>query len=105
MSFWSSIHDWFSSLLDQVKNWLTPAAEYLVQNGGLVLLNAAAQAVAAVAADPGVLSDTQKRDKAGQLILASMQAQGIQVAISAVNLAIEAALADYKKKQALPPSA
>ncbi len=100
MSFWASVESFFKSALSSMEAWLKPAAAYLVANGGPILVAAAEQAVAAIAADPSVVSNSDKRDAAGKLILAQMQAQGIPVAVSAINLAIEAALAAAKAKAA-----
>lgn len=98
MSFWSSVGDWFKSTLSQILDFLKPAAAQLAANGGMILLEAATAAVAAVAADPRVLSDSDKRDAAGKLILADMQRKGIAASVSAINLAIETALASLKAK-------
>lgn len=98
MSFWASVGNWFKSALSAMESWLKPAAAYLVANGGPVLVAAAEAAVAAVAADPSILSSSDKRDAAGKMILAEMAKQGVPVAVSAVNLAIEAALAAAKAK-------
>lgn len=98
MGFWSKVTSFFSSVLSNMEVWLKPAAAYLVANGGPILVAAAEQAVAAVAADPKVMSDTEKRNAAGAAILAQMKSQGVPVAVSAINLAIEAALAAAKAK-------
>jgi hypothetical protein len=96
MSFFSAIGNWFKSALSQILDFLKPAAAQLAANGGMILLEAASAAVAAVAADPSVLTDSDKRDAAGKLILADMQRKGIQASVSAINLAIETALASFK---------
>lgn len=97
-SFWSEVGSFFKSALSNILDFLKPAAQQLAANGGMILLEAATQAVAAVAADPSVVSNGAKRDAAGKLILADMQAKGIAAGEAAINLAIESALASLKAK-------
>ncbi len=101
MSFWSKLESLFLTVVGKIEVWLKPAAQYLAANGGPVLVAAAEAAVAAVAADPSMLSKSgsEKRDAAGKQITAQLTAQGIPVVVAAINLAIEAALAGTKEVQ------
>lgn len=100
MSFWQMLKDWFLGLVDQVSTWLMPAAKSIAINGGMALVAAAEKAVAAVAADPSILKDEDKRNAALDLIVDDLKAQGIAIALNAINIAIEAAVAAMKARQA-----
>ena len=100
MGFWSDLKDWFLGLLDQIQAWLAPAAKAIAINGGMALVAAAEKAVAAVAADPTILSDSDKRSAALDMILEDLKTQGIAIGLNAINIAIEAAVAAMKARQA-----
>lgn len=83
---------WFGAFA----TFLKPAFTALARGGGLLLITAARDAVAAVAADPSLVDDKQKREAAFQAIAVALERQGIQVLAYAINLAIEAAVAELK---------
>lgn len=101
--FFSGVWDSISHLFDEAETALLAffkaGIDAVAANGGTILASAAEQAVAAVAADPAILGDEAKRNAAASQILNQLAAQGIQVGTSALNLAIEAAVATFKSTQ------
>lgn len=85
--------------------FLEPAVDQLIKNGGEILTKTAVSVVIQIASDPTLLTNADKRSKAVQLVADSLKAQGITAAESAVNLAVEAAVAEIKSTaQAAAPS-
>jgi hypothetical protein len=76
--------------------FLEPAVDQLIKNGGEILTNTALSVVTQIASDPSVLTNADKRNKAVQLVADTLKAQGIAAAESAVNLAVEGAVAELK---------
>jgi predicted RNA methylase len=97
-TFFSRVVSWFES----VSSFLQPAAAALAAGGGLVLIAAAKRAVAAVEADPSLLTaaGSEKRGVALRMIAADLYAAGVPVVMNAVNIAIEAAVAGLAKNAA-----
>lgn len=75
---------------------LQPFLENIAKNGGQLLMDVAYDAVKAVQNDPSILSNSQKRDAALDIILNRMKNEGVAVATSAANGALEAMLAKLK---------
>jgi hypothetical protein len=73
----------------------TAAAHYVEQNGGQILRDAATAAVIAAETTPG--GGMAKLAAAVTDVIAVLTTQGIPVIKSAINLAIEMALADAKQ--------
>ena len=73
----------------------TSAAHYVEENGGKVLRDAASAAVIAAETVPG--DGMAKLSAAAASVTAVLVAEGIPVVKTAVNLAIEMALADAKQ--------
>jgi hypothetical protein len=72
----------------------TAAAHYLEQNGGKVLRDAASAAVLSAELTPG--DGIARASAAFASVIAVLASEGVPVIKSAVNLAIEMALADAK---------
>lgn len=98
MSFFDSISEWFQNHFGWLADFFKPVAAAIEQQGGLLLVNAAKAAVAAVEADPTILGSSAKRDAALKQVLGALEAAGIQASISVVNTAIEVALQGLKAK-------
>lgn len=94
------IEDRFERLIQLFSDFLDPFLDAISKNGGELLLNVALDAVKAVAADPTILTDDDKRKTAFDHIVETLKDQGIQVATSAANSAIEIALQKFKAEQA-----
>ena len=94
MSFFSKLWSFFKPV---ARVFVSSLADNIAKNGGPVLIQAALDGVAAAEMSGGSSSD--KWNKAKDVVIAKLKANGIPVVNSAVNGAIEAALADYKKNQ------
>lgn len=92
MSFFSKLWSFFKPT---AKVFVTALADNIAQNGGPILIQAAMAGVAAAESSGG--SSNDKWQKAKDVVIAQLKAKGIPIVNSAVNGAIEAALADYKK--------
>lgn len=68
----------------------------ILSNGGRTLLAIAASAVTAVANDPSLLTNADKRSAAMSTAAAALAAAGIQAGESAISAAIEAAVSAMK---------
>lgn len=92
MSFFSKIWSFFKPL---AKVFVSSLADNIAKNGGAVLIQAAMDGVAAAEASGG--SSSYKWNIAKDIIIERLKQNSIPVVHSAINGAIEAALADYKK--------
>lgn len=92
MSFFSRLWSFFKPA---ARMFVSSLADNIAKNGGPVLIQAALDGVAAAEQSGG--SSSEKWNKAKSVVIARLKVSGIPVVNSAVNGAIEAALADYKK--------
>lgn len=99
MSVFSSFGAWLVSLFSKIGQgilaFVAAGAEQIAKNGGAVLTQAALAAVKAAEAQGG--SGKDKLEAAQAAVIDVLQKNGIPVAMSAVNFAIEAAVAQLRK--------
>lgn len=98
MSFLTNIEAFFLGLDKDVVAALAALAESITNNGGAILINAAQAAV--IAAEGAGGTGAQKLDAAKTAVIQVLTNQGIPFVESAVNGAIEAAVAQNKLNQA-----
>lgn len=92
MSFFSKLWSFFKPA---ARMFVSSLADNIAKNGGPVLIQAALDGVAAAEQHGG--SSSEKWNKAKEVVVAKLKANGIPLVNSAINGAIEAALADYRK--------
>lgn len=93
---WNEIVKRVEALWEAIAPALNMFAKTIVEGGGTILLNAAGQAIAKVAADPALVSNSDKRNAAIQEVLSTMAGQGITLAETAALNAIQAAYSNIK---------
>lgn len=94
MSFFSKIWSFFKP---SAKVFVTALADNIAANGGPILIQAALAGVAAAESSGGTSSE--KLQRARDVVISQLKAKGMPIVNSAINGAIEAALADYKKSR------
>lgn len=80
-------------------DFLQPIIKMLTSEAGRVLAASAIMAVRAVAESMTASSGAEKRETAFRMITDDLKRQGINLGASAVNMALEAAVAKYKAKE------
>jgi hypothetical protein len=93
---WDQIEEWFEKIGEDIVDFVKPLAKEIAANGGMVLLNAAHDAVLAAEAVGG--SGGDKFKAAQEALIAKVQAEGLPVVLNAINGAIEAAVAKMKSE-------
>ena len=93
---WNEITRRVEALWEAIAPALNMFAKTIVEGGGTILLAAAGSAIAQVAADPSIVSNSEKRDAAIKAVIANMAAQGIALAETAALNAIQAAYSNIK---------
>jgi len=88
------IQNFFHDGVKDIFAGLSALANSIALNGGAVLLEAAAAAVAAAEAQGG--TGAEKLKAAQDSVIATLTAQGLSVVKNAINGAIEAAVAQHK---------
>jgi|GEM_PF-3604850 len=83
-----SITDWLKS---DLANYLLSLVNFLADNGGKLLVNAALAAVAAAEAKGG--TGSEKFQAAKESVVATLNNNGVSFVMSAVHFAIESAVA------------
>lgn len=93
---WNEITRRVEALWEAIAPALNMFAKTIVEGGGTILLAAAGNVIAQVAADPSLLSNSDKRNAAIDALIKSMAAQGITLAETAALNAIQAAYSNIK---------
>ena len=83
-------------IMSQMWEFLKPFIMVLMSKIGLVLADAAMNAVTAAAAS--ALDNSEKRAYAFDIIIDDLKQHGIEIGTSVINLAIEAAVAKMKER-------
>jgi hypothetical protein len=94
MSFFDTVLAKLKEVFSEVATFCEPFLKQFATEAGPVVLAAAEQAVTALAAQE--MPGAQKQSVAFSQITANLEQQGITVAASVVNSAIEAAVANLK---------
>lgn len=92
---WHYIESFFEGVEREVVAFLDALAYSIAKNGGALLIRAAQEAVEAAEKTGG--NGPAKFAAAQQEVIDTLKAHGIDVVISAVNAAIEAAVAIHKE--------
>jgi len=92
MSFTDKIRLFWSGIWD----FIEPFIKILLTGAGQILADVAMKAVLNVAKDISLVTDDSKRQAAFATIVVDLQARGIQLATSTINLALEAAVVKMK---------
>lgn len=90
--------DKFKFVMSGLWTFLAPFIRQLLSHGGTLLIHASMQAVAAVAMDMKDKSGSEKRDAAFDMIKRQLTEQGVDMAASAINAALEAAVIKLQAK-------
>jgi len=80
-----------------IKAFLAPIIKLFMSKAGRILAGSAMAAVVAVQQSMGDADGAAKREAALKAILKDLKTQGIELGMSTINLAIEAALQSVKK--------
>jgi hypothetical protein len=100
MSIFTSMWNWVQKELTLLWADIGPAftsfVTTVIDGGGRILLEAAGQAIAQVAADPSLVNNSDKRNAAISKLLESMAAQGIALAETAALNAVQVAYSNIK---------
>lgn len=88
-----------SQLMITIKKFLAPIIKLFMSRAGRILAKAAFAAVAAVQASMAEADGSEKREAAFNAIKKELMAEGIDLAASSINLAIEAALQSLPKEE------
>jgi len=96
MGLIATIKGWFSPLLAKFRAFLAAIFRGAVEETLAALKDIALQAVMAVAADPGLVTDDSRRKEALRRLSALAEERGIQAGDSLKNLAIELAVQYFK---------
>ena len=92
----SHFTDQFKLFFSSVWTFIEPFVEILLTSAGQILVTTAMDAVTQVAKDPSLLTSADKRSAAFALIIQNLEAQGIQLATSTINAALEASVVKMK---------
>ncbi len=104
--FWDDLTDWLQGIGDKIMVFLKPGAKLIARNGGALLIQLATEAVALAERTGGNGDD--KFNAARKHVENGLKAQVPNLAINAVKLAIESAVAALNESKqsdpGLPPS-
>lgn len=92
MSFWEKIRFFMSEIWTFIK----PFVKQLLTDSGKILARSAMTAVTAVAVSMTDADGSEKRKAAFDIILDDLKSQGIELATSTINAALEAAVVKLK---------
>lgn len=89
----------FKFMMSSIWAFLLPFVQILLTKGGIILASVAMEAVALVAESMKDAEGTEKKDVAFEIIKEKLKDQGIDLASSVINAAIEAAVLKLKANE------
>jgi hypothetical protein len=98
MGLWSNIVNWFNPLMAKFKKFISQLFSGALAQMLAALQDIAQNAIEQVAADPSIITDEDKRKAAFKIIAEYAQSRGLEAKDSIINLAIELAVAAFKKE-------
>ncbi len=100
---WETFLEFLAKIGGAILSFVSPLAHAIAVNGGIVLAQAAEEAV--LAAETAGGDSSTKLAAARAAVISTLESKGIPVVLNAINGAIEAAVAKLKANQATSQSA